>query len=260
MLGRAAFPSRDSFAGGAPDLPHFWPLSLPVRLTQLRVDRLRRNLAFAGTVQRTQVARPAPTWSTTNQIRIELHTLQLRDFSRTAQGPFTLIVPPHAGHSSTIADFQKGQSLVETLLSHEIERLAAIDWKPAKGTTKSYDIDNYLAELNVCVEDLDGRANLIGLCQGGWLSAIYAARFPHKVRSLVLAGSPIDTDAGETSIKDYAHRLPTAFYERLVKLGDLQAPMAPMVSTVQTAPPGTADRARRQTVSVSMVTGGEPRC
>lgn len=52
-----------------------------------------------------------------------------------------------------------------------------------------------------------------------WLSAMFAARFSSKVRTLVLAGSPIDTDAGETPIKDYAHMLPTAYYERLVKLG-----------------------------------------
>lgn len=212
-------PSLKSSLNSVPDVPHFWPISLPLQLTNSRIDRLRRNLAFAETVHRTQVARPAPTWSTSNQVRIDLHTLQLRDFSPTARGPFTLIVPPYAGHSSTIADFQKGQSLVEALLAHGANRVAATDWKAASTTTKTYDIDNYLAELNVCVEDLGGHVDLIGLCQGGWLSAMYAARFPHKVRTLVLAGSPIDTDAGDTAIKDYAHRLPTAFYERLVKLG-----------------------------------------
>lgn len=136
-----------------------------------------------------------------------------------ADGPFTLLVPPYAGHSSTIADFRTGQSLIETLLAHGIGRLCAIDWKSANRVTKSYDIDNYLAELNVCIDDLGDRVNLVGLCQGGWLAAMYTARFPARVRTLVLAGSPIDTDAGETPIKEYAHTLPTAFYERLVKLG-----------------------------------------
>jgi poly(3-hydroxybutyrate) depolymerase len=37
----------------------------------------------------------------------------------------------------------------------------------------------YLAEINVLVDDLGGRMNLIGLCQGDWMSAMYAARFPH---------------------------------------------------------------------------------
>lgn len=201
------------------DVPCFWPLCLPQWLTRARLDALRKNLAFVETVHRTHVRRPAPEWSTSNAVRLALHTLQLRDFSRQADGPFTMVVAPYAGHSSTIADFRKGQSLVETLLDHGLGRLCVTDWKNASEATKNYDIDNYLAELNVCVDELGGSVNLIGLCQGGWLSAMYAARFPAKVRTLVLAGAPIDTDAGEGPVKDYAHTLPTAFYERLVKLG-----------------------------------------
>lgn len=33
------------------------------------------------------------------------------------------------------------------------------------------------------------------------MSTMYAARFSEKVRSLVLAGAPIDTDAGNGAIK-----------------------------------------------------------
>lgn len=52
------------------------------------------------------------------------------------------------------------------------------------------------------------------------MSTMFAARFPHKVRSLVLAGSPIDTDAGHGPIKKMAHRLPMSFYEEMVAAGD----------------------------------------
>ena len=61
--------------------------------------------------------------------------------------------------------------------------------------------------------------NLVGLCQGGWMSAMCAARFPRKVASLVLAGAPIDTDAGNGPIKRMAHTYPTSFYEELVAMG-----------------------------------------
>jgi len=57
---------------------------------------------------------------------------------------------------------------------------------------KDLEIDNYLAEMVVAIDDLGGRVNLVGLCQGGWLSAMVAARFPNKVNFLVLAGAPID--------------------------------------------------------------------
>jgi pimeloyl-ACP methyl ester carboxylesterase len=71
----------------------------------------------------------------------------------------------------------------------------------------------------VTIDDLGGRVNLIGLCQGGWVAAMIAARFPQKVNSLVLAGSPIDADAGDGPIKRMVHASPMSFYEELVALG-----------------------------------------
>jgi poly(3-hydroxybutyrate) depolymerase len=99
------------------------------------------------------------------------------------------------------------------------KRVCATDWKSATEEMKYYDIDNYLNELNVCVDELGGMVNLAGMCQGGWLCAMYAARFPDKVNTLIIAGSPIDTDAGEGTIKEYSHKLPMEFYEKLVKVG-----------------------------------------
>ena len=104
-----------------------------------------------------------------------------------------------------IADYHKGQSLIETLLANGIGHVALTDWKPATDDMKDFEIDNYLAELVVAIDDLGGRVNLVGLCQGGWVAAMVAARFPDKVASLVLAGAPIDTDAGNGPIKRMAH-------------------------------------------------------
>ncbi len=52
------------------------------------------------------------------------------------------------------------------------------------------------------------------------MSAVIAARFPDKVNSLVLAGAPIDTDAGDGPIKRMAKVSPMSFYRELVELGD----------------------------------------
>jgi pimeloyl-ACP methyl ester carboxylesterase len=41
-------------------------------------------------------------------------------------------------------------------------------------------IDSYLADLNIAVDELGPPVDLIGLCQGGWLALVYAARFPKK--------------------------------------------------------------------------------
>ncbi len=51
------------------------------------------------------------------------------------------------------------------------------------------------------------------------MAAMIAARFPEKVNSLVLAGAPIDTDAGDGPIKRMAHQSPISFYQELVALG-----------------------------------------
>ena len=146
--------------------------------------------------------------------------MRLRDFSKTgASVPPVLVDPPYAGHSSTITDYAKGQSLVETLLGAGLDRVLVTDWKGATDAMRNFDIDKYLAEINVVVDDLGGAVHLIGLCQGGWMCAMFAARFPEKVRSLVLAGAPIDTDAGHGPIREFVHRLPLDIYQEMVDVG-----------------------------------------
>ena len=142
----------------------------------------------------------------------------LRDYGKPGGIP-TLVDAPHAGHTAMIADYHKGQSLVETLLANGIGHVALTDWKSATDDMKDLEIDNYLAEVIVAIDDLGGRVNLVGLCQGGWVAAMVAARFPDKVNSLVLAGAPIDTDAGNGPIKRMVHESPASFYEEFVTLG-----------------------------------------
>ena len=205
-------------------VPFFWPLAAGVEMGQLGLDLFQRNMKFVDLAE--EVAHPPdPKWATPNTIRVDLDTMRLRDFSANdAKGIPVLIDAPFAGHSSTIADFSEGQSLARTLLDNGIGRLMVTDWKSATPEMRNFDIDKYLAELNVVVDDLGGRVNLVGLCQGGWMSAMYACRFPDKVESLVLAGSPIDTDAGDGPIRKMAHRLPLSFYETMIKRGHGRMP------------------------------------
>jgi len=148
--------------------------------------------------------------------------MRLRDFSpgnaATKQTP-VIIDAPYAGHSATIADYSKGQSLVEALLSAGLHNVLVTDWKPATPEMKDFDIDKYLSEINAVADDLGGEVILVGLCQGGWMSSMYAARFPHKVRAMVLAGSPIDTQAGDGSLKHMVQELPSSFYSEMVEAG-----------------------------------------
>ncbi len=204
-------------------VPWFWPFAAAIELAGIGARQFQDNLKFAAEVG-TLVAPPAPAWASENRVLLDLDTMRVRDFSpagtRTSTSSTPVLVdPPYAGHSSTIADHAKGQSLVETLLANGCGRVLCADWKAATPAMKDFDIDKYLAEINVVVDDLGGAVHLVGLCQGGWMSTMFAARFPHKVKSLVLAGAPIDTDAGHGPIKKMAHHLPMRFYEEMVAAG-----------------------------------------
>jgi poly(3-hydroxybutyrate) depolymerase len=190
-------------------------------MEQQALELEQKNMKFLQEVVKTEVDKKKPEWATHNKQLTVLHTFTLRDFSGSYVGDETpvLILPPYAGHTSVIADFHKKQSLVESLLGHGLKRVLVTDWHSATMVMKDYDIDNYLEEIHIAVNDLGGHVNLIGLCQGGWMASLYTARFPEQVASLVLAGSPIDTHAGKGQIEDAATKLPMSFFEGLVASG-----------------------------------------
>jgi poly(3-hydroxyalkanoate) synthetase len=198
-------------------VPAFWPMAMASAMMEQGAALYAKNLKFTEEEIRIH-AELRPKFATPNRARLDLRTMVLRDYGKPGAIP-TLIDAPHAGHTAMIADYHKGQSLVQTLLANGIGHVALTDWKSATEDMKDLEIDNYLAEIVVAIDDLGGQVNLVGLCQGGWVSAMIAARFPDKVHSLVLAGAPIDTDAGNGPIKRMAHQSPASFYEELVALG-----------------------------------------
>ena len=157
---------------------------------------------------------------TRNSIRLELASMRVREFSSAQTSkPATLILAPFALHGATIADFAPGHSIVETLQHAGVSPLLLVECKSATPSMRFFSIDTYLAELNVVIDALGGTVNLVGLCQGGWLSLIYAAQFPAKVNSLVLAGSPIDLDAAPSRLVQAARTADLNTVEQLVRSG-----------------------------------------
>lgn len=230
----------------APDIEHsvpwFWPFAAAVEMAERGARQFQDNLKFIVEAE-TIAAPPASDWATPNRVLIDLDTMRLRDFSASDTTAWpgratVLVAGPYAGHSSTIADHARGQSLVEALLTNGLPRVLVTDWKASTLAMKDFDIDKYLAELNVVVDELGSAVHLVGLCQEGWISTMYAACFPSKVRSLVLAGSPIDTDAGDGPIKTMAHRLPLSFYQQMVDAGGGRLLGTPAAEVVTMLAPG----------------------
>jgi polyhydroxyalkanoate depolymerase len=199
-------------------VPLFWPLSTVLEADRAVLSSTGRLLQFLGEAQAISHP-PASKWFTKNVIRLDLPTMRLREFGTLGKGLPILVDAPYAGHGSKIVDFGRDQSLVGALLDAGASAVWATDWKSATPEMRYFSIDTYLAELNVAIDELGGSVHLVGLCQGGWLSAMLAARFPSKVASLVLAGAPIDTDASDGPIKHLARTMPMAAYEQMVTMG-----------------------------------------
>jgi len=101
-----------------------------------------------------------------------------------------------------------------------LTRLFVTDWQSASADMRHLGIDDYLADLNVLVDEIDGPVDLIGLCQGGWMALVYAGRFPGKVRKLVLAGAPVDTKAAPSVLSALADGTALEIFREVVRLGD----------------------------------------
>lgn len=194
-----------------------WPLRAASEAAAAQAGGFARLMAAAYATP-TRPAKPA--WTTANRVRLDLPTMELRDFSTASHGVPTLVCAPFALHGATLADFAPGHSLVQTLTGNGCPRVFVTDWRSATRDMRLLTIDDYLAELNVAVDEIGAPVDLVGLCQGGVMALIYAARFPAKVRKLVVAGAPVDVDAGSSLLSLTAKHLPVAMFDEVVRLGD----------------------------------------
>ncbi|WP_236862904.1 alpha/beta fold hydrolase [Brevibacterium daeguense] len=150
--------------------------------------------------------RKRPEWAHENRVIKEWPLARLRDYSAPDADPdmiATVILPPQAGHDSSIIDFTADQSQVVVGRESGCHRIYCLDWIGATQETKDAGIDDYMAILRETAELLGGKVNLVGDCQGGWTATIFTALYPERVNTLAIAGAPIDFHAGEPLIRDW---------------------------------------------------------
>ena len=155
-------------------------------------------------------------WTTPNTIRLQLPSMRLRDFSCRDVGRPVLVCAPCALHGSLIADFASGHSVLEALQQSGLHRVYLTDWRSAEPDMRYFSIDSYLADLNIAIDEIGPPVDLVGLCQGGWLSLVYAARFAEKVRRLVLVGTPVDVSV-QSELSRAVANVPTQALDELVR-------------------------------------------
>jgi poly(3-hydroxyalkanoate) synthetase len=190
--------------------------------------------AVRWTAQATDRSRPR--WATPNAVVAHTRVARVRDFSdRDSSASPTLLVPPQAGHDSCIVDFSAQQSQVGAVKDAGLTRLASLDWIGASPANLDATIDDYLQAIDVGIDALGGEpVNLVGDCQGGWLAVIYTALRPDRVRTLTIAGAPIDFHAGEPEIHAWLRTLAPggdlAVYRAFVAAGGGAMPGAALLA------------------------------
>src|SRR6202048_4238749 len=210
----------DWYLGGQfPYTAFFWPALVAASAAETASSIAAHFLEFSGDAGGDR-APQEPVGATPSKIALELDAVRRRDFTMAESGVPTLLCTPLSLHGASIADLAAGHSLVAALRSAGIERLFMADWSSASADMRFLGIDEYLSDLNVLVDCVGGLVDLIGLCQGGWLSLVYAGRFPAKVRKLVMAGAPGDIFARQSRLSAIAEATPLIMFQSLVNFGD----------------------------------------
>src|SRR5271165_4155343 len=202
---------------GHPNLAFLWPAIAAASASEMAAVVAQHFTNLAVGASGAQAA--TPRWTTPNRLALELKTVALRDFSVDANGVPALLCAPFALHGAALADIAPGHSLVAALREAGLSRILLTDWRSATPEMRDLGIDDYLADLNVLVDEIGSPVDLIGLCQGGWMALIYATRFPQKVCKVVLAAAPIDVAAAPSALFNLADTTPLAVFHELVRCG-----------------------------------------
>lgn len=110
-------------------------------------------------------------------------------------------------------DLQPDRSIVRNLLNHGMD-LYIISWGYPTQADRYLSLDDYINDyLNDCVDHVretsgSDKVNLMGICQGGTFSAMYAAIYPEKVQNLVTLVTPIDFSIKDGLLFSWSKGLP----------------------------------------------------
>ena len=109
----------------------------------------------------------------------------------------------------TMLDLQPNRSLIRNLLD-EGQDVYIIDWGYADRMDRFMTMEDYIdGFVNDCVDVIREKhkldaINLMGICQGGTYSAIYAALYPEKVKNFIPIVTPIDFDTKDGLLNVWA--------------------------------------------------------
>ena len=136
--------------------------------------------------------------------------------ARPAKAAQTILVVPSLVNRAYILDLNRDASLLR-YLAGKGHRPLLVDWQAPGSGEAAFTISDYVVErlepaLDRAVEAAGGPAVILGYCMGGLLALALAARYPDKVKGLVLLATPWDFHATDM---DHARAAPAIFEAQL---------------------------------------------
>lgn len=111
-----------------------------------------------------------------------------------------------------ILDLQPDKSVIKKLLDEGFD-VYIIDWGYPSGADRYLTIDDYVnGYVNNAVDRIRERSGfdkitLLGVCQGGTFSVMYAALHPQKIKNLITLVAPVDFDTDKGLLHVWAKSL-----------------------------------------------------
>ncbi|MEI6213117.1 MAG: class III poly(R)-hydroxyalkanoic acid synthase subunit PhaC [Desulfuromonadales bacterium] len=109
----------------------------------------------------------------------------------------------------TMLDLQPNRSMIRNLLD-EGQDLYLIDWGYTDRMDRFMTMEDYIdGFINDCVDFIREKhrleaINLLGVCQGGTFSTIYAALYPEKVKNFIPIVTPVDFSSKDSLLNVWA--------------------------------------------------------
>ncbi len=133
-----------------------------------------------------------------------------RDSPATAKTPVLIVYA--LVNRWEMMDLQPDRSFIRKLLSEGLD-VYLIDWGYATRLDRYKSLSDYvLGDLDDCVEEVRQRSgvkqiNLMGVCQGGAFSVMYAALRPQKIKNFINLITPVDFSTNEGFLFKWAKDL-----------------------------------------------------
>ncbi len=140
--------------------------------------------------------------------------MQLIHYDPAVEKPYTvpILIVYALVNRYYILDLQPDKSVIKNLLNQGFD-VYAIDWGYPSGADRYLTIDDYVnGYINNAVDYIRkesgiDKTTLLGVCQGGTFSVMYAALHPEKVKNLITLVAPVNFDIDKALLNIWAKNL-----------------------------------------------------